>query len=106
LYNVKISFIGPDGEQNYIAEAMLPALPQAGDTITQRSSGKDGFSAFIVRSTRWNLVQDGDSSSLDEVWVFAEFADAGQFNSASHEQCLEFYRAEGLEVPDFPLLGS
>ena len=121
---VTLTFVPPGGgEQDYMLDFELPALPREGDYISvrrkgavKRSDGKEEFGTedFIVRRIWWHLETPEDRwvveagkeriGSYGSIVVECEFA-IGGFSSESHKAAVQMYENRGKQPRKFEMSG-
>lgn len=102
---VHFAFVPPGGgDQEYMMQAEMPAVPREGDTILisreNPSSDQVGSESFVVRRATWSFLDYGGedaSAKFSQVWVEAEMA-YGPLNSGEFIENLKQYEKRGKKV--------
>ncbi|MEB4781412.1 hypothetical protein P5G60_06600 [Paenibacillus jamilae] len=101
--NVTLAIVPPDGgETDYQIDLKVPHLPRSGEYIYLSEEEFPGVRAFLVR----NIFHQGKHSSseiseIDTVVLEVEFIEH-PYQSDSHKQSVEMYKARGYTVKSAP----
>lgn len=101
---VTLAIVPPDGgEQDYQIDATLEFLPRAGEYLYLNETESLRVRAFLVRNVfHQGLIPEEGKAVINSVVLEVEFIEH-PFQSDSHKQSADMYKARGYKVKEAPV---